>query len=476
MATHKRLLSGLLSAALAAGITLTAAPALAVGANAGFDDVNPTEWYAEAVAFCRQRGLMNGVSETEFDPNGTMTRGMMATVLYRIEGEPEVTSANLFQDVDADSWYGPAVIWAAEQGLVEGYGNGTYGPMDEMTREQMTTILWRYDGSPLPDGTGPIFADESAISDWAAQAVDWAQENSVVYPLNPESFAPGEYAVRSALASALMNYTLYTEEPEPEPAPEPEPEPVDPWEDFQNMLGYRPQEGVIRPNLYNMEQFLVDETTGFMTYQGGLPYTVGIDVSSHQKDIDWQAVAASGVQFAIIRVGYRGYTAGTINRDPYFIQNIEGALAAGLKVGVYFFSQAVTVQEALDEAQYTIQQIRNYPITYPVVFDWERQDADTSRTKDTGEETITACAVAFCEAVKAAGYTPMFYGSPNKLYDLDLGYLYGYSCWVAHYRTDMKPTTYKHHFDIWQYTSSGSVPGIDGRVDMNICMRNDWNY
>lgn len=461
---------------MAAGLTLAAPPVRAASPEPAYIDVEADAWYAEAVDFCRERGLMNGVSDNEFDPEGTMTRGMMATVLYRMQGEPESSAANPFRDVEADSWYGPAVIWAAEQGLVEGYGDGRYGPMDDVTREQLATFLWRYDGSPQPDGTGPEFADESAISDWADQAVDWSWENAVVASKGPNSFTPGDDALRCELASALMNYVLYretlVEEPDPGTEPEPEPGPANVWEEFQTLMGYLPQAGAVSANPYISEGFQVDENTGYMSYLYG-SYAIGIDVSSHQKKIDWQQVADAGVEFAMIRVGYRGYTAGTINRDPYFVENIEGALAAGLKVGVYFFSQAVTVQEALDEAQYTLQQIRNYPITFPVVFDWERQDAETSRTKDTDEETIVACAIAYCEVVKAAGYTPMFYASPSKAYKMEMGYLAGYPFWLAHYTKNMAPSSYKYHFDMWQYTSHGTVPGIDGRVDVNICLR-DW--
>jgi GH25 family lysozyme M1 (1,4-beta-N-acetylmuramidase) len=222
-------------------------------------------------------------------------------------------------------------------------------------------------------------------------------------------------------------------------------------------------------NSYDGSLFQVSSSTGYMTYAGGY-YAVGIDVSAHQKDIDWAQVAASGVEFVIIRVGYRGYTKGTVNLDNYFEKNIKGALSAGLEVGVYFFSQAINVDEAIEEAEYTLAQIRPYNLTYPVVFDWE-MPASTARTKNVDDETIVACAAAFCETVKAAGYTPAFYGSKSKVQSLDMGYLADYPFWLAHYTSKMVASSCRYHYDIWQYTSSGSVPGITGNVDMDISLR-----
>ena len=241
---------------------------------------------------------------------------------------------------------------------------------------------------------------------------------------------------------------------------------MDPWEEFYSIFGYIPTEGQVGANPYLPEGFQIlpsGQGSSYMTYAYG-PYTVGIDVSSHQEEVDWQAVAASGVQFAMIRAGYRGDTMGTLNIDRYFQANVEGALAAGLDVGFYFFSQAVTVAEAIEEAQYLMELVEPY----------RRQSASTSRTKDTSEEMVAACAVAFCETVKANGYIPMFYASPSKAYSMDLGYLSGYPFWLAHYTKDQAPSSYRYTFDMWQYSSTWSVPGIDGNVDVNICLNPSW--
>lgn len=474
MKLHQRITGALLSAAalLSLSIPLSARAEEIVPPAQRYTDVDPLSWYSQAVEFCRDEALMNGVSENEFDPMGTMTRGMLATVLYRMEGSPEVTAESPFDDVDADSWYGPAVIWAAGAGLVEGYGGGVYAPDDRVTREQLAAILWRYDGEVQPDGVLEDYLDENGISDWASQAVDWSAENGIILCLDLNYFSPKDHAMRCELAHALMNFVNYRQDREsPVEDEEEQEEARSIWAQFEAAMGYQPTEGEVRENAYDMTLFAPD-ARGYMTYAGGTAGMLGIDVSSHQKEIDWGQVAAAGVEFAIIRVGYRGYTQGTLNEDAYFRQNITGALNAGLKVGVYFFSQAVTVEEALEEADYTLSLISGYPISFPVVFDWEEQDKDTSRTQGMSEDVITACALAFCERVKAAGYTPMFYASPSKAYKLPLGYLAEYPFWLAHYTKDMIPSSYKYHFDIWQYTSKGSIPGIEGNVDVNICMAN----
>lgn len=203
--------------------------------------------------------------------------------------------------------------------------------------------------------------------------------------------------------------------------------------------------------------------------------TVGVDVSSHQGLIDWEQVADAGVDFAMIRVGYRGYTEGNIYKDSYFTYNINRALEEGLEVGIYFYSQAVTVEEALEEARQTLEWIEGYDVTYPVVFDWERVSTDSSRTRTTTSSVITACAQVFCQEIAQAGYLPMTYGSPSKIgVDLDLTQLLDYPFWLAHYTTGWKPSSYRYQYHMWQYTSNGSVAGIDGRVDLNLCLA-DWD-
>ena len=191
--------------------------------------------------------------------------------------------------------------------------------------------------------------------------------------------------------------------------------------------------------------------------------TLGIDVSKWNGSIDWNAVKNSGISYVIIRCGYRGSSGGTLIEDPRFESNIKGASAAGLKVGVYFFSQAVDEVEAVEEASMVLDQIRNYKISYPVFLDVE---ASGGRGDKIDKATRTAVCKAFCQTVQNAGYTAGVYS--NKVWlenKIDAGSLGSYKIWLAQYAAN---PTYKGRYDLWQYRATGSVSGISGNVDMNI--------
>lgn len=192
----------------------------------------------------------------------------------------------------------------------------------------------------------------------------------------------------------------------------------------------------------------------------------GIDVSSFQGEIDWQRVKEDGIEFAIIRLGYRGYGTGRIMLDDYYEANIQGALDAGLEVGVYFFSQAVSEEEAVEEAQVVLEHIRNYNLTYPIIYDAEEIPSDTARTDGLTVRQLTDNAIAFCEYIEAAGYPSMIYSNKRWLLTkLDLERLTDYDIWFAGY---INIPEYPYDFKMWQYTESGTVDGIEGNVDMNI--------
>lgn len=197
---------------------------------------------------------------------------------------------------------------------------------------------------------------------------------------------------------------------------------------------------------------------------------IGVDVSVYQGEIDWQQVADSGVEFAMIRCGYRGYTEGNIKKDTCFEANLQGALEAGLDVGVYFFSQAITPREAEEEAEFVLDAIKGRQVTYPVVFDWEViTDSGEARTRGLEDQTLTDCAIAFCDRVARAGYEPAVYFNQDMGYlNYRLEQLSEYSFWLAEYNA--LPSFY-YHFDLWQYTPDGTVPGIEGNVDLNLDFR-----
>lgn len=193
---------------------------------------------------------------------------------------------------------------------------------------------------------------------------------------------------------------------------------------------------------------------------------LGIDVSRYQGDIDWEQVKAAGVEFAMIRVGFRGYgESGKLVEDAKAKQNYENATAAGVKVGVYFFSQAISVDEAEEEANYLLELINGWQLDMPVAYDWECLAADY-RTVGVDPQTVTDCAKAFCEVIGAEGYDTMIYFNPSQSRDMMyLEELVDYGFWLAMYSDQM---TYEYKVDMWQYTKEGKVPGIKGNVDINL--------
>lgn len=211
-------------------------------------------------------------------------------------------------------------------------------------------------------------------------------------------------------------------------------------------------------NLYQEDGLLHYEDENYRSVNG-------IDVSYYQKTINWEKVAADGIDFAIIRLGYRGSEEGRLHTDSRFKENLKGAKKAGLDVGVYFFSQANTVEEAVKEAKYVIRRIRGRGVNYPVVFDMEPVSENDRISGLTAEEK-TRIADAFCQIIERNGHTAMIYGNPHWLTNhLQLEYLTDYPLWLAHY-TDS--TDYPYRFQMWQYTDSGRVDGISGKVDMNL--------
>ena len=174
------------------------------------------------------------------------------------------------------------------------------------------------------------------------------------------------------------------------------------------------------------------------------------------------------MEYAIIRLGFRGMgTQGTCELDPYFKQNVEGAKAAGIEVGVYFFTQATTVEEAKEEAKFVIDNLKGYDITWPVVFDTEEITSyKAARANKLSREVRTACTKAFLEEIEAAGYTPMLYANTRwSVLKLDMAELADYDFWYAYYGDD---PYYPYRFTMWQYTSNGTVNGIKGKADLNI--------
>lgn len=464
--THRHILSILTAGALALSLSLPL-PAAALS------DVDSGDWFADAVEHCLKNDIMDAAADGVFAPQAPMTRAVLAQALYRLAGSPPVAGSDPvydpereaqqypFSDVDAAGPWGDPILWAWRAGLMSGYPDGRFRPEDPLTREQMAAVFWQAQGRQ-PAGQTASFTDRNKIAAWAVNGVEWVWSVGLMTGKDGGRFDPAGTTTRAECAVILRNYDQRFVSP-----PE-EPEPDLPAPDFISQP--------IPPNRYDSERFVLGED-GFLTYEDRRTVSrIGIDVSSHQKQIDWEQVADAGVEFAIIRAGYRGYTEGSLYKDSYFTYNIQHALDNGIEVGVYFYSQALTPQEAAEEAKLVLGWIEDYEITYPVVFDWEEVSEDTSRTKDAPGETVTACALTFCSLVEEAGYIPMTYGSPSKVYNggIQLEYLQDWPFWLAHYTVDQAPTSFRYHFDMWQYTSNGEVPGIPTRVDVNLCLT-DWS-
>ncbi len=237
--------------------------------------------------------------------------------------------------------------------------------------------------------------------------------------------------------------------------------------------GWVPVLSGVRQNTYKSTDFQVDDRFR-MTYKpnGEESSYFGIDVSAYQGDIDWDAVRSDGVEFAILRIGVRGYgEEGNIKLDDKFFDNYEKAHKAGIDLGVYFFSQAISPEEAQEEAKFVLEQLDGRKLEYPVVFDWEpatvTDPEDVPRTEDVMPGTLTLSAISFCETIRDAGYDSMIYLGKKLAYlKYDLRQLGDYPVWLALYSTDL---TYIYDFDIWQY-GYGEVDGIEGDVDFNVAI------
>ena len=192
----------------------------------------------------------------------------------------------------------------------------------------------------------------------------------------------------------------------------------------------------------------------------------GIDVSKFQGSIDWNAVKADGITFAIIRCGYRGYGSGALVEDSTYRANIRGAINAGLKVGVYFYSQATNEAEAVEEASMVLSLVSGYSLPLGVYYDTEKVAGDTGRADTISAAQRTACAVAFCETIRNSGYSAGVYSFASWFYNsLNFANISKYNIWIAQYRDTLN---FSYKYNIWQYTGSGHVNGISKPVDMNI--------
>ena len=273
----------------------------------------------------------------------------------------------------------------------------------------------------------------------------------------------------AVLVAGLLAAVIYSLRPVKAPDPEPDPHEGQVYiNDGANMVWYTPLDGVPVSGV-EQDEFVRD---GERIRYTGASYATrwGVDVSNYQGSIDWQALKAQGIEFAYLRLGLRGYgEQGTLYTDRSFARYYEGAKAAGIDVGVYFFSQAVTVREAADEALFALELLNGRALDLPVYYDWEPVSADDSRTAAYDGRYLTAGAAAFCNIIERGGYTSGVYLNRQQgYYRYDLRSLAGRSLWVADYAD--YPDFY-YAYDVWQYEHQARLDGVGEIVDLNLEFR-----
>lgn len=445
--------------------------------------------------------------------NGLRTLGLALALTAAVSAAPAALAAegaefppavtgNPYPDVAAQAWYAPFVADLKTDGAVSGYEDGTFRPDNTVTVGEALVMVLAAAGYDRQEATGEHWssgnADFARDKGFATQA-QVASLDSPVTRLDVAQMAAKALSLRpswndSPFADTGDKYvTVLYEKVQ-----------LSGQVDEYGVRRYYPEESITRAELSaivwrmkntdvhagqiaydgytdryyldvleSVPAFSFDQSlfqmgeNGYLAYDdGAVVARLGIDVSQFQKEIDWERVRQAGVEFAIVRVGGRGYTEGRLYEDTYFEQNVRGAMAAGLDVGAYFFSQAITVEEAVEEARLVLDKLEGFELTMPVVFDWELTSDSSARTNNMDGDTMNAVALAFCQTIEAGGYTPMIYFNSFQGYvKYDLSKLTDYEFWFAQYQN--QPSFY-YDFQLWQYSSKGQVDGIEGDVDMNL--------
>ena len=492
---RRRFLGKWMLAALLA-VLLTVPCALAANYNDTAD-----HWAAKEIATWSDRGIIEG-SGGSFRPNDTITRAELAAILQRVM-QYQKTISNPYTDLK-DTWYTDYVLKLSAAGIMEG-SNGKVRPEDPITRQEAAALFARAFALDTAGAPSAGYADQKDIASWAVGYVNALSAAGYMQGSN-NTFRPNSNITRAEVVKILDNMV----------------------QAFYNASGTYTTSvtgnalvntgGVTLQDMTVSGDLIVTAGAGTgtvtlknVTVQGSIVNQsgkdlviqnkeeekpnqpdgdddvlvteeeleaflaqypddglIGIDVSNHQGGIDWATVKAAGVDFVMVRVGYTGYGTGSLNLDKNYKTNIENALANGIQVGVYYFSQAISVDEAVAEANLLLDAIDGYDITFPVVFDWETVSSADGRANDLDTQTLCDAANAFCTTVENAGYTPMVYFNKKLATDhYDLTQIEQYDFWYAYYQpTASIPTG--HDYTMWQFTSTGSVPGIEGNVDLNV--------
>lgn len=418
----------------------------------------------------------------------TITRQQAVAMIGRAFDITGETTTVHYLDAERVSGYAlPYLAEMSARGYITDSSDGYFRPTDAITRAEIVTILdnmiealvqTNVTYSRDVEGTVMVNSAEGAALRDMTIAGDLIVAPGVSGPVTLENVTV-QGAVRNFSGAEILDLTNRPQKPETiQPS-----DVYTPSETTGEYLTYSNQQipvyaGVER-NRFAQGDFEWDpDHPGRLIYTGRDYRTrFGIDVSAYQNrasannTIDWEAAKADGVEFAMVRIGLRGYGSGSIMEDAFYAQNIDGAMAAGIETGVYFFAQAITVEEAIEEADFVINLLKNHEIDGPVAYDWEMHDS-SYRVYGTSPEMATACAIAFCQRIEEAGYDAMVYAGQYVSYiKYDQGALEPYLSWYPEYKSEsselLYPTLY-YHMDYWQYSSKCSVAGIGGNVDVNL--------
>jgi len=452
-----------------------------------FSDTSGAYW-EDAILKLHAAGVYLG-NEGKALSNDTITRQQAVTMIARAFAIQPAETALPYSDADQIAEY--ARNYVAEmtaKGYLTDSADGNFRPAAAITRAEIVNILNNMVAVLIQKS-------ETYMGDVEGSVMINATEGAALTDMNISGdliVAPGVVGGVSlnnvTLQGGIRNFSgveltiMMPEVPDPDPEPDvPADTPsVYPWVDPYGYLSY---DNYSVPLYDGVETSQVSEGDFYwegdrLVYGGGRYDTrFGIDVSAYQNrssennTIDWEAVADDGVEFAMVRIGLRGYSTGGLNHDAFYAQNIDGAMDAGIDTGVYFFSQAITVEEAIEEADFVISLLEGHEISGPVAYDWEMHDS-SYRVYGLSPELATACALAFCQRIEAAGYQPMIYMSKYVGYNkFNLPQLVQYPIWFPEYKSaaseKLFPAFY-YQMDIWQFSSSCSIDGIGGRVDANI--------
>ena len=442
---RKRVLTLLLTAALAAALLAAPGSGAEARREMNLTDVPETAWYYPYVKDLYESGIVDGFEDNTYRGEESIAWGQAFKLITLAIG------CQVPEPVEGKHWAYPYIQLARDNRLLKYYFDEDWLEWHP-TRLQVAQMVARaLDLLSIPQGESPFAdCDDGYVTHLYEKGIlvgEYDEAGQLV-------FLPEEEITRAEITTIIWRmYHLDVTEGT-----------------FRHSNYWVEPFGAdqVAPFGYDTAQFTLDEN-GFMAY-GDDPeaYEVGVDVSEHQGEIDWQAVAEAGIDFAVIRIGGRLMQSGTIFEDKHFRANLEGAKAAGLKVGVYFFSQALNAQEGLEEAEFVLGLLDGVELDYPVVCDWEYLGGNTARTYGAEPAEITAGIDAFCARVEEAGYRGMLYFNAYCGYiKMDLRELTDYDFWYAQY-SDVP--SYRYHFQMWQYSSSGQVDGIDSDVDLNLCL------